>query len=142
MCDGNCLKECNCSYLIGTEDCKCTSGKHKHYKTDSKRFCCSECSCKLQNCATIEYCGDAYPAWYYKTSRLTFGDQCSYCIIFKVKFPKIKGNCYICSDDKYLIETYCNHHFCLECLMEINSDKEELDNPCPMCRERIEFNHF
>ena len=142
MCEGHCLTVCNCSYLIGTEDCDCTFGSHKHYKTDSQRFCRSECNCKLQNCATIEYCGDAYPAWHYKTPKLTSGEQCNYCGIFKVKFPKIKSNCDICNDDKLLIETYCNHQFCLDCLIQINPDKDEMDNPCPMCRERIEFNHF
>ncbi len=100
---------------------------------------------KVWNCSYLigtEYCGVAYPAWHYKTPKLTSGEQCNYCGIFKVKFPKIKGNCNICNDDKFLIETYCKHDFCLSCLMQINSDNEEMDNPCPMCRERIEFNHF
>ena len=66
----------------------------------------------------------------------------AYCGMFKVNFPKIKGNCHICNDDKFLIKTNCKHDFCLDCLMQINSDKDEMDNPCPMCRERIEFNHF
>ncbi len=30
MCDGNgeCLKECNCSYLKGTSDCHCYNYEH------------------------------------------------------------------------------------------------------------------
>jgi hypothetical protein len=39
-----------------------------------------------------------------------------------------------------LIETYCNHHFCLDCLIQLNPDKGSEDNPCPVCRTHIEFN--
>jgi DNA-directed RNA polymerase subunit RPC12/RpoP len=148
MCEGNgeCLSECNCSYLKGTNDCNCYFYEHRHLKSNNSRYCIIDSKCKfrcvLKDCITIEYCGDSYPQAHYQKHNLTSGNQCNYCLIFKVKFPKIKSNCYICSDDKYLIETYCNHYFCLECLMQINSDKDEMDNPCPMCRKQIEFNHF
>ena len=71
---------------------------------------------------------------YYKTLKITSGEQCNYCGIFKVTFPKIKGNCDICNDDTFLIETYCKHQFCLNYLIEINPDKDEIDNPCPVCK--------
>ena len=148
MCGGNgkCLTECECSYLKGTNDCHCYNYEHGHLKSDKNRFCIIDSKCKfrcvLKDCETIEYCGHAYPEWYYNTPNLTSDEQCNYCGMFKVNFPKIKGNCHICNDDKFLIKTYCKHDFCLECLMQINSDKDEMDNPCPMCRERIEFNHF
>ena len=148
MCDGDgkCLTQCKCSYLKGSNDCHCYNYEHGHLKNDTTRFCIINIKCNfkcvLKDCATIEYCGDAYPAWYYKTPNLTSGEQCNYCGMFKVKFPKIKGNCNICNDDKFLIETYCNHRFCLDCLIQINPEKDEMDNPCPICRERIEFNHF
>ena len=147
MCDGDgkCLTECKCSYLKGTRDCNCYNYEHGHLKSDTSRFCIIEGECKfrcvLKDCSTIEYCGDAYPAWYYKTPNLTSGEQCNYCGIFKVKFPKKKGNCEICNGDKFLIETYCKHHFCLSCLIEINPDKDSTDNPCPICKEQIEFNY-
>jgi hypothetical protein len=36
--DGRCLSLCVCSYMKGTEDCRCIKGKHSHYKTDGYRF--------------------------------------------------------------------------------------------------------
>jgi hypothetical protein len=59
--------------------------------------------------------------------------------------------CNVCYEDKYLIETYCNHRFCLDCLIDMNaiSDSEEYDekgnkikrnySSCSFCRENIEF---
>jgi hypothetical protein len=75
--------------------------------------------------------------------------------MFKVKFPNEIGNfgnCYFCYEDKYLIETYCNHRFCLDCLIDMNaiSDTEEYDekgnkikrklSSCSFCRQNIEYN--
>ena len=140
MCDGRCLQECRCSYFRGSEDCNCSAGTHSHYVTNRFRFCRTNCNynCQLKRCKTFSYCGDALPERYYQNKSLTTGEQCNYCGIFKVKYPNVFGNCFICHDDKYLIETDCCHEFCLDCLMQINPDKD--DNPCPICRKTIELN--
>ena len=155
--EGSCLKECECSYLKGTNDCSCYfEYNHSHLKTETKRFCVKPCKyrCVLKDCKTFNYCQESYPEWYYSDNLLTTninGDQCNTCGIFKVKFPDEIGNCYFCYEDKYLIETYCNHRFCLDCLIDMNaiSDSEEYDekgnkikrNPssCSFCRQNIEF---
>ena len=41
------------------------------------------------------------------------------------------GNCFICNDDEYLIET--------DCLIQLNPDKDSTDNRCPICRKHIYF---
>ena len=81
---------------------------------------------------------DGFPKWFYQHSNYAKEDSCNTCRIFNVKYPNVFGNCFICHDDKYLIETYCRHQFCLDCLMKINPDKD--DNTCPMCRQKIELN--
>ena len=144
MCEGGgyCLSLCECSYMKGTEDCNCIIGKHTHYKTDAFRFCRAKCiyECKIQKCKSFKYCGDGFPKWFYQHSNYAKKDSCNTCNIFKVKYPNNFGNCIICNNDKYLIETYCNHNFCLECLIQLNPDKGSEDNPCPVCRTHIEFN--
>jgi len=141
--DGQCLTDCDCSYYKGTNDCKCYIYPHRHYKTATKRFCITECKykCVLKDCKTFNYCYDSYPEWYYTdtTLKTTTGDQCNTCGMFKVKFPNVVDNCYLCFEDKYLIETYCRHRFCIECLIQINPDKDASDNPCPFCKQNIEF---
>jgi NADH pyrophosphatase NudC (nudix superfamily) len=42
-------------------------------------------------------------------------------------------------EDKFLIETYCNHRFCIECLIQLKPNKDSLENPCPFCKQNIEF---
>ena len=54
-------------------------------------------------------------------------------------FRKLFYHCFICFEDKYLIETECKHRFCLNCLLQLNCDKDADDNPCPMCRINIDF---
>jgi len=105
----------------------------------------------LKDCKTFNYCQESYPEWYFSDNLLTTKDQCNTCGIFKVKFPNEIGNCYFCYEDKYLIETYCNHRFCLDCLIDMNaiSDSEEYDekgnkverklSSCSFCRQNIEY---
>jgi hypothetical protein len=141
--DGRCLTDCSCSYYKGTNVCKCYIYPHRHYKTATRRFCITECKykCVLKDCKTFNYCYDSYPEWYYTdtTLKTTTGDQCNSCGMFKVKFPNEVDNCYLCFEDKFLIETYCNHRFCIECLIQLNPDKDASDNPCPFCKQNIEF---
>ena len=140
--DGSCLTECECVHLKKTNNCSCYSKNHSHLKSETKRFCITEnCKyrCILKDCKTFNYCQESFPERYY-TKKLLSDEQCNSCGIFKVKFPNEVDNCYLCFEDKYLIETYCNHRFCLECLIQINSDKDKLDNPCPFCNQNIEFN--
>ena len=139
--DGRCLTDCSCSYYIGTNDCTCHNYPHRHYKTATRRFCITECKhkCILKDCRTFNYCYDSYPEWYYTDNKITTGDQCNSCGMFKVKFPNEVDNCYLCFEDKFLIETYCNHRFCIECLIQLNPDKDASDNPCPFCKQNIEF---
>jgi hypothetical protein len=140
--DGMCLTECECA-----NDCICFVNDHGHLKSATKRFCINPTQCKhrcvLKDCSTFNYCHEEYPAWYYTDHILTTinqnGNQCNGCGIFKVKFPNEKGDCFVCYENKYLIETYCNHRFCLDCLIQINPHKES-DNPCPFCNQHIEFN--
>ena len=152
--DGRCLTDCYCSYYKGTNDCKCYIYPHRHYKTATRRFCITECKykCVLKDCKTFNYCQESYPEWYYSDNKITMGDQCNSCGMFKVKFPNEVDNCYLCFEDKFLIETYCNHRFCIECLIDMNaiSDSEEYDekgnkiarklSSCSFCRQNIEYN--
>ena len=125
--DGRCLTLCKCSYMKGTEYCNCSAGSHRHFKTDGFRFCRSNCKyeCKLQRCKSFNYCMDGFPKWFYQNSNYAKEDSCNTCRIFNVKYPNVFSNCFICNDDKYLIETYCNHHFCLDCLIQLNPDKDD-----------------
>jgi hypothetical protein len=140
--EGSCLKECECSYLKGTNDCTCYfEYNHRHFKTETKRFCVKLCKygCVLKDCKTFNYCQESYPEWYFSDNLLTTNDQCNSCGMFKVKFPNEVDNCYLCFENKYLIETYCRHRFCIECLIQLNPDKDASDNPCPFCKQNIEF---
>lgn len=116
-CEGNgrCLSECNCSYLRGTDDCRCLPYKHKHIKPKHDRFCIKikncDFSCGLKKCSTFNYCEHTYPEWYYETPVFTTGDQCNFCGIYDVTFTNKKDNCEICFEDKYLIETDCKHEW-------------------------------
>jgi hypothetical protein len=139
--DGRCLSECECSYLKGTNDCSCLGYKHGHLKNKTRRFCikgyCKH-RCILKECQTFHYCEDSYPEWWYTSRSYTTGSQCNYCGIYAVKFPNEKGHCEICSTDKYLIETDCNHRFCLDCLINMNgTDEDRTDSPCPYCRKNM-----
>ena len=82
----------------------------------------------MKDCKTFNYCQESYPEWYFSDNLLTTNingkNQCNTCGIFKVKFPNEIGNCYFCYEDKYLIETYCNHRFCLDCLIDMNAISE------------------
>lgn len=50
------------------------------------------------------------------------------------------GNCFVCSENKYLIETECEHSFCMDCLLNINIDKNDVyDNLCPICSKNIDY---
>jgi len=144
--DGRCLTECNCVYLKRTKDCHCFDYTHEHLKGSNVRFCKTDkpCNfnCHLKKCETFNYCGKSYPEWYYIYG-LTTGDQCNGCGIYKVKFINEKENCLICSEDKYIIETDCNHRFCLDCLQNMNGyENENLDSPCPFCKRSIEHNEL
>ena len=117
-------------------------GPLKVYKT--RRFCikgyCTH-RCILKECKTFHYCEDSYPEWWYSSRNYTTSTQCNYCGIYAVKFPNEKGPCEICSTDKYLIETECNHRFCLDCLIHMNgTDDGRTDSPCPYCRKNVEHN--
>ena len=48
MCDGSgeCLSECNCRYMKGTNDCHCFNFNHSHLKSHRHRFCLN-CLLKL-----------------------------------------------------------------------------------------------
>jgi hypothetical protein len=136
MCDGDCLTECKCRYMRGTDDCHCYKYKHDHIRSATKRFCViDECeySCSLIDCKNYNYCKDSYPL------HMLINGQCENCDAFKVTFTNEIDNCFICFEDKYLIETECKHRFCLNCLLKLNWDKEADDNPCPMCRKNIDF---
>ena len=142
--DGRCLTDCSCSYYNGTNDCNCYFYPHRHFLTATRRFCMTDCKykCVLKDCRTFKYCYDSYPEWYYTYNKITTGDQCNSCGMFKVKFPNEVDNCYLCFEDKYLIETYCNHRFCIECLIQLNPDKDASDNPCPFCKQNVEFTNI
>jgi len=135
--DGECLSECNCRYMKGTNDCYCFNFDHSHLKNDKNRFCIVDSKCKhrcvLQECKNVNYCKDSYP------EHFLINGQCENCDAFKVTFNNEMDNCFICFEDKYLIETECKHRFCLNCLLKLNWDKEANDNPCPMCRKNIDF---
>jgi hypothetical protein len=140
MCDGNgeCLSQCNCSYLKGTNDCNCYFYEHRHLKSNNSRYCIIDSKCKfrcvLKDCKNFIYCKDEYPEY------LLINNQCNNCDAFKVKFTNKMDICFVCSDNKYLIETECNHSFCLDCLININLDKTDPDdNPCPICNKNIDF---
>jgi hypothetical protein len=148
-CEGNgrCLSECECSYLKGTDDCRCLPYPHKHIKTKHNRFCIKvkNChfGCSLKKCSTFNYCEYSYPEWYYELPVFTTGEQCNYCGIYDVNFTNKKDNCEICFEDKYLIETDCKHEFCLECLINMNGTEEvRYDSPCPFCRRNVEHNRL
>ena len=142
--DGRCLSECECSYLKGSNDCSCLGYKHGHLKYKNRRFCIKEfCRhrCILKECQTFHYCEDSFPEWWYTSRSYTTGSQCNYCGIYAVKFLNEKAHCEICFKDKYLIETECNHQFCLDCLINMNgTDDDKPDSPCPFCRKNVEHN--
>jgi hypothetical protein len=140
MCEGNgeCLSECKCRHLKGTSDCHCYNYVHGHLKNNNTRYCIIDSKCKfrcvLKDCKNFIYCKDEYPEY------LLINNQCNNCDAFKVKFINKMDICVVCSDNKYLIETECNHSFCLDCLLNINLDKTEPDdNPCPICNKNIDF---
>ena len=140
MCEGNggCLKECNCIHLKGTSDCNCYAYDHGHLKSDKTRYCIIDRECKfrcvLKDCKNFIYCKEEYPEY------LLYKNQCNNCDAFKVTFTNKKDNCFICFEDKYLIETECKHTFCMGCLININADKNDVyDNPCPVCRKNIDY---
>ena len=140
MCEGNgeCLTECKCRHLKGTADCHCYNYEHGHLKSNNTRYCIIDSKCKfrcvLKDCKNFIYCKDEYPEY------LLINNQCNNCDAFKVKFTNKMDICFVCSDNKYLIETECKHTFCLECLININLDKiDPEDNPCPMCNKNIDF---
>jgi hypothetical protein len=140
MCEGNgeCLSECKCRHLKGTSDCHCYNYVHGHLKNNNTRYCIIDSKCKfrcvLKDCKNFIYCKDEYPEY------LLINNQCNNCDAFKVKFINKMDICFVCSDNKYLIETECNHSFCLDCLLNINLDKTEPDdNPCPICNKNIDF---
>jgi len=140
MCEGNgeCLSECKCRHLKGTSDCHCYNYVHGHLKNNNTRYCIIDSKCKfrcvLKDCKNFIYCKDEYPEY------LLINNQCNNCDAFKVKFTNKMDICFVCSDNKYLIETECNHSFCLDCLLNINLDKTEPDdNPCPICNKNIDF---
>jgi hypothetical protein len=141
---GLCISECECSYLEGTNDCHCLRYTHGHLKNKHRRFCIKKvCGyrCVLKKCQSYNYCEDSYPEWWYTTRGYTTGNQCNYCGIYAVKFTNKFDHCEICFMDKYLIETECNHPFCLDCLINMNGmDDDNPDSPCPFCRKNIEHN--
>ena len=57
--EGSCLKECECTYLKGTNECSCYfEYNHRHLKSETKRFCVKPCDygCVLKDCKTFNYC--------------------------------------------------------------------------------------
>ena len=57
----------------------------------------------------------------------------------KTKTNKIKMECPVCYDTKFLVKINCNHSFCKPCLKKIIKTKEnDIDDDsfinCPLCR--------
>jgi hypothetical protein len=97
---------------------------HTHYVTNRFRFCRTNCNCQLKS-----------------AKHFLINGQCANCDAFKVKFINEMDHCFICFENKYLIETECKHRFCLNCLLcllKLNGDKDADDNPCPMCCKNID----
>ncbi len=136
--DGTCLIECNCNFNRYTTRCICYEDSHEHLNTSKRRFCIiySECKyrCDLNECKNYNHCEEKYPDYFYKN------EQCENCNAFDIKFINENNTCFICYEDKYLIETKCNHQFCLDCLIKLNWEKPVDENPCPFCLQNIEFN--
>ena len=81
------------------------------------------------------------PKWKFNMLQYGKDGSCNGCIIFDIKYTNKKENCIICYNDKYLIETQCNHRFCNDCLLDIGISQkdEETQTPCPICRANIDF---
>jgi hypothetical protein len=136
--DGRCLTDCSCSYYIGTNDCNCYEYVHNHLYSSKGRFCIiySECKyrCVLTECKNFNHCQEKQPDYLYKN------EQCENCNAFDINFINENNTCFICYEDKYLIETKCKHQFCLDCLIKLNWEKPVDENPCPFCLKNMDFN--
>lgn len=149
MCEGNggCLTECACDDSFNYKEqqyktCKCNSEEHYlHYQTKYRRYCKVKCkyNCQLINCKNINYCESSMPKWLFDIRQHGKNGTCNGCLIFDISYTNMKDNCVICSNNKYLIKTKCNHEFCNDCLLNIGLTQQNEITPCPICRKNIEL---
>ena len=146
--DGFCLKQCWCECFDEIDEDTdvyneiCTCGHREH-----NGFCPSTCTfrCSLKECRYFSFCNEKRPEFLLNCH---FG-MCVNCEIQTgphTLTDQVK-ECFICFEEKTMIQLKCDHQMCKECWFKITrsgfgeeSDPDSMQDPkCPMCRRRINW---